>query len=188
MDCRSIADFVAAGSTLVIAGTGVWALIYAHRQLTESRETEKVRHLVDFNKEFDSEPMATYRKAVAEGRLKGDAFPPQAIKLLDFFETIGLLVSRGYLDGYDVWSTFSYWMFNIYSDFRDEIDQIRRDDENYYGDFCDLIEVLRKIEKENGGSDDRPSRDEIKDFWEDEAATIAGSPIKRRKTPKAKIS
>ena len=56
--------------------------------------------------------MTKWRRVVAEKRLKGITFPvDEALRLLDFFETIGLLVRRGYLDESDVWSTFSYWMF-----------------------------------------------------------------------------
>lgn len=182
MVAKLIAECIDAGATAVIAVTGVWALIYAHRQLNQAHEDEKVRHLVEFNKEFDCEPMASYRRVVAEKRLKGISFPPEASKILDFFETIGLLVSRGYLDENDVWSTFSYWMFNVYADFRDDIEQMQRDDGNYYNEFCELVQSLREIEKQEGSSDDRPSKDEILDFWKDEAQTIAGSPIKKRKS------
>jgi hypothetical protein len=130
--------------------------------------------------------MSKWRKTVAEQRLKGVDFPDEAQRLLDFFETIGLLVRRGYLDENDVWSTFSYWMFNIYADFREDIEQMRRDDKNYYADSCELLERLRKIEDEMGSSDDRPSRDEIREFWEEEAKVVPGSPTKKRKRAKAK--
>ncbi len=180
---KTVVDTVTAGATLAIAVTGAWALIYAAKQLKQSREDEKVRHLVEFTKEFDSEPMVTWRKHVAELRLKGQSYPDEALRLLDFFETIGLLVRRGYLDEDDVWSMFSYWMFNIFADFREEIEQLRRDGDVYYGDFCELIERLRAIEKESGGSDDRPSKDEIKAFWKDEAITLPGAPMKKRRRP-----
>jgi hypothetical protein len=183
---KTVVDTVTAGATLAIAVTGAWALIYASRQLKQSREDEKVRHLVEFSKEFDSEPMVTWRRKVAESRLQGEAFPDEAFRLLDFFETIGLLVRRGYLDEDDVWSMFSYWMFNIFADFREDVEQIRRDDDVYYGDFCDLIERLRVIEKESGGTDDRPSKDEIKEFWTDEANTLPGAPMKKHRRPTEK--
>lgn len=132
MDIKLLTEAVSAVATVIIAGTGVWALIYASKQLNQSRETEKVKHLVEFTREFDSEPMSKWRKTVAEERLKGVNYPEEGQRLLDFFETIGLLVRRGYLDENDVWSTFSYWMFNIYADFREDIEQMRRDDESYY--------------------------------------------------------
>jgi hypothetical protein len=62
---------VTAAFTGVLAGTGTWALIYARRQLRESRESEKVQHLLRFVEQFDNAPLANSRKALAEKRLKG---------------------------------------------------------------------------------------------------------------------
>jgi hypothetical protein len=178
---------ITAACYVLIAGTGVWALVYAKQQLKQARESEKVHHLVRFIEQFENEPMAGYRKALAEKRLKGTSYPPEAQYVLNFFETIGLLVRRGYLDADDVWSSFAYWMFNVYADLREDIEQEQRDDETYFGDFCSLIETLRKIEKDEGCSDDHPSREEIRDFWRDESKLTAGSPVRRRKPRKSKV-
>jgi hypothetical protein len=185
MDVKLVVDVVGAAATWVIAITGVVALIYASRQLKQARETEKVKHLVEFTREFDSDAMSKWRKIVAEQRLKGVGYPDEAQRLLDFFETIGLLVRRGYLDDNDVWGTFGYWMFNIYTDFREDIEQFQRDDDTYYQDSCELLERLRQIEHKKGCNDDRPSRDEITEFWEDEAKVVPGPPMNKRKRAKA---
>jgi hypothetical protein len=186
MDLTLIADCTTAVATAVIAVTSLCALIYASRQLAQAREGEKVKHLIEFIQEFEREPMAQYRKIVAEKRGRGTNYPPEAQKILDFFETIGLLVRRGYLDEDDVWSSFGYWMFNIYADFRDDIEQERRADKTYYEDSCELLERLHKIEKAKGSSDDHPSKEEIQDFWKDEVKALAGSPLTRRKPRKTK--
>lgn len=107
------AESVTAGGTLVIAATGIFALWYAHRQLAQSREAAKVQHLLKFVEQFDTEPLLGLRKSVAEQRVRGIGEPPEMYKILDFFETIGLLVRRDYLDVDDVWDCFSYWMFNV---------------------------------------------------------------------------
>lgn len=173
---------IAAACTGVIAVTGVWALVYAKRQLKEARESEKVQHLIRFVEQFESEPMVQYRRAVAQKRIDGTAYPPEAQKILGFFETIGLLVRRNFLDDYDVWSSFSYWMFNVYADFRGDIEQEQKEDAAFYQDFCSLIERLRKIEAEPPASgSDRPSRQQIREFWLDELNTIPGTPVRKRK-------
>jgi hypothetical protein len=154
MEGKLIADWLTGVGTAVIAVTGVCALIYAHRQLKQAREAEKVKHLVDFIREFEREPMAGCRRKVAEKRVRGTAYPPEAQNILNFFETIGLLVRRGYLDVYDVWSSFGYWMFNIYADFREDIEQEQREDRSYYRDSTDLLQKLQEIEQEEGGSDE----------------------------------
>jgi len=168
--------------TGAIAATGILALFYAKKQLAESRESEKVQHLVRFVEQFENEPMAQYRKAVATKRIEGEQYPAEAERILGFFETISLLVRRGFLDEYDVWSSFSYWMFNVYADFRDDIEQEQKDDPAYYRDFCDLIERLREIEAEPPPtSSDRPSREQIRDFWMDETQVLPGAPVRKRK-------
>jgi hypothetical protein len=183
VDIKTITDLFTAGATVVIALTGVLALIYARRQLKESREIEKVRHLVEFNKELDSEPMATWRRSVAEQRLEGVKCPDEVWRLVDFFETVALLVRRGYLDLDDAWNTFSHWMFYYNAVFRNEIEEFRKRDKNYYKDFCDLIEKFRKIEHANGGTSDNPNDDEITEFWEEEKNSVNGSTFAKRRSP-----
>jgi len=173
--------------TAALAATGIWALVYAKRQLAESRESDKVQHLIRFIEQFENDPMVQYRTAVARKRLEGQSFPPEAQRILGFFETIGLLVRRGFLDEYDVWSSFSYWMFNVYGDFRDDIEQEQKADAAYYRDFCDLIERMREIEAEPPASNSgRPSRDEIREFWQDELDTVPGSPVRKRRAQSAR--
>jgi hypothetical protein len=182
----ALAEFATALFTAIIAGTGVWALVYASLQLKQARESERMQHLLRFIEQFEHAPMAGYRKVVAEQRTKGVTYPAEAQEILNFFETIGLLVRRGYLDVDDVWSSFSYWMFNVYADFRDDIEQEQKDDDHYYQDFCALIELLRKIEKEADGNDDHPSREDILEFWRDELRTMAGAPVRKRKPRRTK--
>jgi hypothetical protein len=176
-----LVECAAAFLTAVIAGTGVWALVYARGQLRQARESECIQHLLRFIEQFEQAPMADYRRRVAEQRVKGTAYPTEAQEILNFFETIGLLVRRGYLDIEDVWSSFSYWMFNVYADFRNDIEQEQRDDECYYQDFCSLIEELRRVERDAGGQDDRPSQQEILEFWSDELRTRRGTPVRKRR-------
>lgn len=170
-------ELVTAAATVLIAITGVVALVYAAMQLKQGHDDEKIKHLLEFNKEFDSEPMTIYRRTVAARRLEGIRYPPEAYRLLDFFETIGRLEQRGYLDDVDIWAMFSYWMFNIYEDFRGAIEEVQDDDRNYYKNSCALLEKLYKIDKKHGSASFRPSADEIKSFWEDEAQSLSWSTI-----------
>jgi hypothetical protein len=179
-------EMVTAIATSVIALTGVAALVFTYFQLRQSRNSERIKHLLSFVRDFECDPIANARRVVGEKRLKGEEYPVEAQNLLNFFETIGLLVRRKYLNVDDVWSSFSYWMFYIYASFRDDIEQEQREDETYYADYCRLIERLRKIEKEEDCKDDRPSEDEIRKFWEDEVKIVAGQPLGKRKPRKRK--
>jgi hypothetical protein len=182
------AEEVAATAHCVIAVTGVVAVVFAIFELSQKRQSDKIRHLLEKEREFERDPIARWRRVCAEKRLKGEEFPSEGQDLLNFFETIGLLVRRKFLDEHDVWSCFGYWMFNVYADLRDGIEQEQRDDGSYYLDFCNLIERLRKIEIEEGGQGDRPSKDEIREFWEDEAKVSDGQPVRkkaRKRKPKS---
>jgi hypothetical protein len=166
LDIRTVADIVAAAGTLVIAITGVCALVYAAKQLRQAREAEKVKHLLEFRADFEAEPLVSYRKQVAEERLRKIPLSVGCTKILDFFETVSLLVRRGYLDIDDVWNTFSFWILYIYADLKEEIKKLQKQgDENYYKEFCGLVEKLCEIEKREGGEIDHPSIQAIEQFW-----------------------
>jgi hypothetical protein len=175
------AEWVTAAFTAVIAITGIIALIYAWKQLKQFREAARVQHLVRLVEQFENPPLVNIRKSLADKRLRGTAEPPELENLLNFFETIGLLVRRGHLDASDVWSSFSYWMFNVFADFRGVIEEEQKDDPTYYSDFSELIERLRLIEKEEGGTAYPPSADDIEEFWRYESRISAGVPVRRRK-------
>src|SRR5258707_891724 len=100
-------EWLTAIFTACLALTGAFALIYAHWQLREAHEEAQVQHLLSFDQQYRNEPMVSYRRNYAKKRLAGVENPPDQENLLDFFETIGLLVNRGYLNGIDVWETFA---------------------------------------------------------------------------------
>jgi hypothetical protein len=102
--------------------------------------------------------------------------------ILNFFETIGLLVRRGYLDIHDVWDCFSYWMFNVYADAHEIIKQEQEDDASYFSDFSALIEKLRVVEEKEGGTDYPPSSEDIEEFWKYELEVIPGKATRKRRS------
>ena len=170
--------------TGVLAATAAWALVYARQQLRQVQESEQVQHLLRFVEQFDTEPLVNSRKSLAEKRLKGVDDPPELDNILNFFETIGLLVKRGYLDAHDVWAMFSYWMFSVFADFPDSIEQERKEDPTFYSDFATLVERLRIIETAEHGLSDRPSRDDIEEFWRYELGLTVGLPAPKRRPRK----
>src|SRR5260370_41744860 len=113
--------------TAIIAVTGVAALVYAHLQLREAHEEAQIQHLLAFDQQYRQEPMISYRRAYATKRLAGIEDPPEEGRLLDFFETIGLLVNRGYLNDTDVWETFGNEIMPVYADSREIIEQDQKD-------------------------------------------------------------
>jgi len=104
-------------STGLLAVTTMGAVWYARGLITETREDSQIQHLLVLVNEFDQEPMATYRKGLANKRVNTkDDDPLELYRVLDFFETIGRLVDRGYLNEEDVWNEFGYWVLHLNAD------------------------------------------------------------------------
>jgi hypothetical protein len=174
--------------TGVLALTAVVALVVGYRQLKEFHTEAQVQHLLALDQKFDQEPMLTYRRGLAEKRLRNEEDPDELYPLLDFFETVGLLVKRGYLDESDVWNTFGHNVLILNADSRQIIEQLQREDPTTYAEFSSLVEHLQRTENENHGTDAHPSKEEITEYWKQELS--AGKPIPMRphprKTPTAK--
>jgi hypothetical protein len=171
-------EFWTAVFTGVLATSTVIALIVAYRQLEEFHAEAQVQHLLALEQQFDQEPMLTYRRGLAEKRLKNQEDPDELYPVLDFFETIGLLVKRGYLDESDVWNTFAIDVFTLNGDERQIIEQQQRKDPTTYAEFSFLLERLTRIEEKNHGMGAHPSKEEIKDYYQQELS--AGKAATRR--------
>ena len=150
-------EWLTATFTGVIALTGVLALNYAKGQINQARDEAQVQHLMGFEREYKSEPMATYRRVAAQRRLAGVDEPAEEAELLNFFETVALLANHGYLKDTDVWETFSYDIFALYADDRENIEQDRKDDPNEYQQLMVLIPRLEVIEQAQHGKQSKPS-------------------------------
>src|SRR5258708_23720483 len=82
-------DFWTAVFTGVLALTAVVALVIGYRQLKEFHAEAQVQHLLALDQKFDQEPMLTYRRVLAEKRLKNEEEDPDELyPLLAFFETV----------------------------------------------------------------------------------------------------
>lgn len=174
-------EWLTAIFTAGLAMTGAFALIYAHWQLREAHEEAQVQHLVSFDQQYRQEPMVSYRKNYAKKRLAGVEDPPEEMNLLDFFETIGLLVNRGYLNGTDVWETFSSEVIPLRADARSFLDQEQKKDPTEYSNFTQLANLMESIDHEHHGTLSKPSNEDMQEFWNDEVATEVNSPMPKHK-------
>ena len=173
-------EVVTASFTAVIGITGVVALIYARTQLKESRRQAQIQHLVNFVRDFANEPMVTYRVCAAQKWLRGDKASSELVEVINFFEEVGLLVNRGYLDPEDTWEMFSDTVFPLFNGCEISIRDDQRDDPNTFTNFVALYNALAKVERCRGGAADKQSRDEIEDFWREEQKVRKGTPLRRR--------
>ena len=166
--------------TGVLAVTTVGVVWYAHAQITASHEGEQIQHLLALVNEFDQEPMATYRKGLANKRLNSkDDDPLELYRVLDFYETVGRLVDRDYLNEEDVWNQFGYWVLhlNADSDIRKNTDYEQQRNPNEYAEYLSLVARLQRIDAAHGGNLSHLSRDDVMAFYREEATIIGGTPI-----------
>ena len=135
--------------------------------------------------------MATYRRGLAQKRLKGtDDDPMELYRLLDFFETIGLLVNRGYLNEEDVWNEFGDWILNLAADseMRPNIEYEQKSDPNAYALYLSLVERVKRIDAAHRGTGSSVSKEDVMAFYRDELTIVGGTPIRahRRSSRQAK--
>jgi hypothetical protein len=143
----------------------------------QAHKEEKIQHLLAMVSEFDRDPMATYRRDLAKQRLKGKQEDPFEIyRELDFFETVGVLVDHDYLDEGDVWNQFRWWVFNLNADDAVQAglhDEKLRDPLEYAG-FEILVKRLQHIEAEKSGKEFKPTTQDVRDFFREEAEVVSG--------------
>lgn len=146
-------------------------------QLAQAHKEEKIQHLLTMVSEFDKDPMATYRRELAKKRLKGKPEDPFEIyRELDFFETVDVLIERGYLDEDDVWNQFRWWVFNLNADsaVRKGLNYEKQKDPHEFAGFDDLVKRLQRIEVEKNGKDANPTPQDVTDFSREEAEVVSG--------------
>lgn len=154
--------------------------LYAHSQIEEAHDEAQIQHLVTLVGQFDQEPMATYRKGLADKRLNTkDDDPPELYRILDFYETVGRLVDRGYLNEEDVWDEFGYWVLNLNADtaMRENVEYEEKQNLNEYAVYQRLVDRLLKIDNAHGGHLSNLTANDVADFYKEELTIVGGTPI-----------
>jgi hypothetical protein len=164
----------------LLAVTAFGALWYAHAQIREAHDEAQIQHLVTFVDEFDQEPMATYRKELADKRLHTmEDDPFELYRVLDFFDTIGRLVDRGYLNEEDVWSEFGYWILNVNADsaMRANVDYEQQHNPSEYAEYLSLVGRMQRIDLQHGGYLSHLKPADVTAFYQEELEIVGGTPI-----------
>lgn len=163
----------------IVAVTALVALFYARSQIKEAHDEAQIQHLLTLVNEFDQDPMATYRRGLADKRLNTkDDDPYELYRLLDFYETVGRLIDRGYLNEEDVWNEFGYWVLHLNADseMRANVDYEQKQDPNEYAVYLNLVARLQRIDKAHGGKLSNLVHTSKTDFYREELAIVGGTP------------
>ena len=103
---------------------------------------------------FDSPQKVVARKKLAEQLLSGASHDEIQEEIMNFFETIGSLLCRGYLDEELAYGSFSYYGTKWWSACKDYIIEERHrkgDDQTIFEEFQDLVDTFYKIEMKERG-------------------------------------
>jgi hypothetical protein len=138
-------------------------------QVHRARFNQSVDLLFKQENDFFGTAKKAQRVKAARDLLDGKIL--EAEPILDFFETMALLMRRGALDQEMVWHTFFYWIDHYFEAARDRIVQRQtEDDALVWKDLVGLVATLRKFQaKRQGGAPYRPpSAEQVTAFLEEE--------------------
>lgn len=182
-------EAITACGTAVLAGVGVVTAIYIKKQLDDFRRESRIKHLIDLVAQFESEPLAAYRRALGAKRtsqnvlqpLDPDNPPPELHDVMNFFEHMGYLLEGRYIDLEGVSIEFHYWILHIWKDAREVIEKERAEEPIYYEHFVKMVNRLQEYDRPRTGKVTMPTTDDIENFYIEEAHRPKGSPIPRQK-------
>jgi len=159
---KTVAPWVAIILSIIILGF----------QLKRSRFSQSVDLILKLEERFsDSKAMIDKRKQAAKALRSNPSSPSSDIEdVLDFFETLGLLVRRKALDEEMVWNTFYHWLHRYWLLCESYIRTKQKTKLTLWGDYADLEKRLVDLEwkKTKRRDDIYLSNDELDEFLNDE--------------------
>ena len=162
-----------------ITAIASWALvlitwILVRSQIKISKEDQKVRLQTNYEDKFDNPSLITERKKLAEQLLATTQHKDIQEHVINFFESVGMLVRRGYLDKDMVWAGFSFHAIRWWSACKDYVLEERRiqnNDDTIFEDFEYLADEMYTIEMNKrhlSRAQLEPSSKDVQSFLEDE--------------------
>ncbi len=158
---------------VAVVGAIVSILALAY-QIWRSRFVLSIDLLLKFEADFFGPGKRELRSKAASGMLREPPDFSETEAVLDFFETIALLVKKRALDVYMVWHTFDYWISRYDEAASSYIRDRQQREPQVWKDLNGLVQALRKLEaKEARRSGASPPvlipPDEIRRFLEEES-------------------
>ena len=146
MSCEVFWMSITAIASLALVAV-TWFLVRS--QIRLSKEDLRVRLHTNYEEKFDSPALIVERKKLAEQLLTKTPHKEIQESVMNFFESIGMLIRRGYLDTDMVWSGFSFHAIRWWIACKDYILEERRienNDKTIFDEFEKLVDELYKIE------------------------------------------
>ena len=160
---KTWAELVAFVATIIGAPIAVWAI---RAQSRSSQVTDSFDNLWKFKDDWESKEMHTSRVVVANGVLSHalPAVEDDVGAVLDFFETMGLLVHKGAIDLDVAWNRFAVWAIHYWLLLHPWLDEARRHrkDQTLWAEFERLQKELLETEKKQRNRTEGQVRNDYK--------------------------
>jgi hypothetical protein len=158
--------------TLTSAGT-ILAFVAFAWQVHRARFNQSIDLLFRLENDFFGPAKKLQRVKAASGLLAGQSL--EAEPILDFFETMALLLRRGALDKEIVWHTFFYWIDHYYEATKDAIELRQTADPLVWNDLVAFVASLRKFQIARPGASPYhpPNAEQVARFLEEELTEAA---------------
>jgi hypothetical protein len=164
---------------IAITAVGTWALVLATwwmvwKQSQTSRNELKVKLQMSLEDRFESSAMIAKRKRLAAQLLMNAPHEQIQEDIMNFFESVGVLLRRGYLDKEMAWVGFGYYGIRWWNACKDYILEERRrkgGDQTIFAEFQYLVDKLYEVETKQRGktrSEVEPGKTQIQIFLEEE--------------------
>jgi hypothetical protein len=134
------------------ARIGDGQLRIAADQLGAFRNDLGVRLLLVFSDRFDSPRLVKHRQVLAHQLQTNVADPEIKEAVMNFFEDLGLVFRRGYLNEHLIWSTFGFYAVGWWGNCAPYItrERGRKTDQSIFEDFEKLAARMSEIDKGKG--------------------------------------
>ena len=165
----SMPAWLPAASPIISTVSVTLALIAFAYQVWRARFNQSVDLLFKLEADFfGSNAKKIQRAKAAFGLVAGH--PIEAEPILDFFETMALLLTRGALDEEMVWHTFFYWIDHYYAALEPYIQSRQKQDPLVWNDLADLVQRVRTFQRQRLGASSLPplSDEEVARFLAEE--------------------
>jgi len=137
-------------------------------QIHRARFNQSVDLLFRLENDFFGPAKKLQRVKASRDLLQGKVL--EAEPILDFFETMALLLRRGALDTEIVWHTFFHWVDNYYEASKGFIEARQATDPLVWSDLPSFVEKLRAVQASRLGKSSYtpPDAEEIAAFLAEE--------------------
>ena len=135
-------------------------------QVRRARFNQSIDLLFRLEADFFGPTKRLQRVKASRDLLSGQVL--EAEPILDFFETMALLLRRGALDKEIVKHTFFYWIDNYYEATKDFIAERQHTSPLVWKDLTTLIEQLRTIQREQVPTYHPPTSEQVASFLAEE--------------------